>query len=277
MGPRGEWLETAITLPEGGAWSMRVEDSAKGIVLRAPGRPDAPTRRELRRAARRMLNLDLDLSEFYERTRDDPDTAWVARCGAGRLLRGPNMFEDLAKLVLTTNCSWSATQRMVNRLIDDHGVVAPDGRRAFPTAQAVARAGATTLRDDVRAGYRAPLLAELSRRVAAGETDPEAWESDVREPAELKRELLALPGVGPYVAENVLRFLGRPHGLGLDSWLRAAFSRRYHEERPVKDRTIARRYARFGAWAGLVLWCDMTRDWFSGDRPDAGWVDRSPG
>ena len=36
-------------------------------------------------------------------------------------------------------------------------------------------------------------------------------------------------------------------------------------------------WAKFGAWAGLVLWCDMTRDWFSGDRPDAGWVDRSPG
>ena len=32
--------------------------------------------------------------------------------------------------------------------------------------------------------------------------------------------------------------------------------------RPVRDRTIARRYAPYGSFAGLALWCDMTRGWF---------------
>ena len=64
--------------------------------------------------------------------------------------------------------------------------------------------------------------------------------------------------------------MGRPCGLGLDSWLRAKYGRVYHGGRRVSDRTIARRYARHGPWAGLTLWCDLTRDWFQSDSPTAG-------
>ena len=81
--------------------------------------------------------------------------------------------------------------------------------------------------------------------------------------------MLKLPGVGPYVAENLLRLMGRPAGLALDSWLRGKYARRYHGGRRVSDRTIARRYGRHGRWAGLTLWCDMTRDWFEGEQADS--------
>ena len=63
---------------------------------------------------------------------------------------------------------------------------------------------------------------------------------------------MALPGVGPYVAENLLKFLGRPRGLALDSWMRAKYARLHHGGRRVSDRTIARRYARLGEWAGVA-------------------------
>jgi 3-methyladenine DNA glycosylase/8-oxoguanine DNA glycosylase len=100
------------------------------------------------------------------------------------------------------------------------------------------------------------------------EVDIEGWEECSATTGELKEEMLSLPGVGPYVAENMLRFLGRPEGLGLDSWLRAEYARKYHGGRRVTDRTIARRYACFGSWAGLALWCDMTRPYFDDDgRP----------
>ena len=91
------------------------------------------------------------------------------RAGAGRLLRGPTVFEDLAKLVLTTNCSWALTTRMVERLIALAGVAADDGARAFPGPAALARLSESTLRDRARTGYRAPLLRGLCRAVAAGE------------------------------------------------------------------------------------------------------------
>jgi N-glycosylase/DNA lyase len=260
-------LESVVALPRGGAVRIRLSAAQGGVLVEAPGRSSA----FLRQVARRMLNLETDFSGFYCAAREHEEFAWIAETGAGRLLRCPTLFEDLAKLILTTNCTWAFTTRMVRALVDSFGELAADGSRSFPTPRAIARAGERELRERVRAGYRAPSLARLAALVARGRVDPEAWEQEGREAALLRREMLELPGVGPYVAENMLRFLGRPHGLGLDSWLRAKYYRTHHEGRRVTDRTIARRYARFGRWAGLALWCEMTRDWFDDGGPSAAW------
>lgn len=172
-----------------------------------------------------------------------------------------------------TVCShgWSALAPF--RLDVDRGtlsavVAAPDGSRAFPTPHALACAGARALRERCRTGYRAPALAKLARDVDRSRLDPEGWERDGREPEELRKELLQLPGVGPYVAESLLRLFGRPAGLGLDSAVRSWYAQVYHGGRPVRDRTIARRYARLGRWAGLAVWCEMVRAWLDEVEPE---------
>jgi N-glycosylase/DNA lyase len=260
-------LETTMAGPKGGAVRIKLSKQSAGVLVEARGKAIA----FVRRAARRMLNLEPDFSEFYRIARDHSEFAWIAHTGAGRLLRCPTPFEDLVKLSLTTNCSWAFTTKMTRALVELYGERAEDGSRAFPTAPKLAKVGEKALREKVRAGYRAPFLASLSRMVDRGEVDPESWELDLRVSTELKRDLLRLPGVGPYVAENMLRFLGRPDGLGLDSWLRSEFYRMHHGGRRVTDRTIARRYARFGNWAGLALFCEMTRGWFDGEQPAGFW------
>jgi hypothetical protein len=47
-----------------------------------------------------MFRLDEDLSAFYELVSDDPGLDWCT-LGAGRMLRAPTVFEDVAK----TNCT----------------------------------------------------------------------------------------------------------------------------------------------------------------------------
>ena len=59
-----------------------------------------------------VLRLDEDLSSFYAAASEDPDLAWAAT-GAGRMLRSATVFEDVVKTICTTNCAWSATERMV--------------------------------------------------------------------------------------------------------------------------------------------------------------------
>jgi N-glycosylase/DNA lyase len=125
----------------------------------------------------------------------------------------------------------------------------------------LARVPEREFREAVRAGYRSPYLVALSRAVAAGDPDPASWDAVPSEASDLRKEILRLPGVGPYVAENLLKFLGNPDGLALDSALRAEYSQRYHGGRKVTDRTIARRVAGLGRWAGLALWFDLWRDW----------------
>jgi N-glycosylase/DNA lyase len=269
-------LSTAMEVPGAGVVRFRLSEHEGGVLLEAPGRPPAAVRRCLETAARRILRLDLDLRPFYDLALADEHLSWVADVGAGRLMRCPTAWEDVVKLVLTTNCSWALTTRMCTKLVDLWGTAAPctgDGR-AFPGPEALAAAGKSALRDRAKVGYRAPYLAELARRVSAGEYDPERWEHDDRPAADLRKEMLTLPGVGPYVAENLLKMVGRPEGLALDSWMRKKYSETYHGGRPVTDRTIARRYRGYGSWAGLAIWCDLTRDWIlANGEPSAAWDD----
>jgi len=258
LDPGSDWLEVTVALPRGGACRMRLSRNRGKVLLEAPGRRNG----HLVAAARRVLNLDLDLAPFYKMAREREETAWMAATGSGRLMRAPSTFEDLVKLVLTTNCTWALTTKMVDSLVRMYGEEAPDGSRAFPGPLALAGAGEQVLREKAKTGYRAPLLAKLARMVAEGDIEPEDWEGCTAGRVELKQEILSMPGAGPYVAENMLRFLGRPDGLGLDSWLRAEYATKYHGGRRVTDRTIARRYARFGRWAGMAIWCDLTRRWF---------------
>ena len=213
------------------------------------------------RDCRHILRLDDDLTDFYLTTANDPEFAWIGKQGAGRLLRSPTVFEDLVKMICTTNCSWALTLKMVNGLVRNLGRETNDGRRAFPKAEALAAMPLEFFVDEVRSGYRAPYLKELAGRVASGELNVEGWLTSELPTAELMKQIKGVKGVGPYAAENLLKLLGRYDGLALDSWTRARFFQIRNKGRKANDKKIARYYSRFNEWRGLALWCDVTHDW----------------
>ena len=216
------------------------------------------------RDARHILRLDDDLESFYLATETDTDFGWIAMQGAGRMLRSPTVFEDLVKMICTTNCSWALTVKMVTGLVENLGCESDNvkgSRRSFPTAKTMAAMPLKFFVDEVRAGYRAPYLKELADRVASGELDVEEWLTSPLSTAELTKEIKGVKGVGNYAAENLLKLLGRYDGLALDSWTRARFFQIRNSGRKATDKKIARYYSRFNEWRGLALWCDVTRDW----------------
>ena len=205
-------------------------------------------RARLLATVRHMLRLDDDLSAFYAVAGADDELAWVAH-GAGRMLRSPTVFEDVVKTVCTTNCSWALTTKMTTALVEHLGDPAPDGRRAFPSAAAMAAADESFYREVARTGYRAPYFRELARSVAAGEVDLEALTDPELPDDDVEAQLLALPGIGPYGAAHVmLTSLGRYSRLVLDSWTRPTYAKL--AGRKTKDATIERRFRRYGEWAG---------------------------
>jgi len=212
--------------------------------------------------------LDQDLAPFYELVAEDADLAWVA-AGAGRMLRSPTVFEDVVKTICTTNCSWSLTTTMVNALVTHLGDPASGFEReplanAFPTASAMAAQPEAFYRRVVRAGYRAPYLRALARRVDDGELDLERLgtaASDGPTDVELERFLRTLPGVGPYAAAHIMMTLGRNSRLVLDSWTRPTYARLLGRRTVPSDRAIERRFRRYGDHAGLAFWLFVTRDW----------------
>ena len=224
-----------------------------------------------------VLRLDEDLSDSYALAASDPDLAWATE-GAGRLARSPTVFEDVVKTVCTTNCAWSATERMVSALVEHLGEPAPDAPaagpygRAFPTPAAMAEAGDGFYRDIVRAGYRGRYLRALAQSVADGALDLEelvrAGRAELTDD-QVEARLLALPGVGPYAAAHVMMLLGRYSRLVLDSWTRPKFARLTGA--PADDGAIVARFARYGPYAGLAFWLFVTRDWVEDDAKADDW------
>ena len=181
------------------------------------------------------------------------------------MLRSPTVFEDVVKTICTTNCAWSATRRMVGALVSELGEGDPaTGRRAFPTPEAMAEADESFYKEVVRAGYRGAYLRALAASVASGETELEqlaASASPELPDDEVAARLLALPGVGPYAAAHVMMLLGRYSRLILDSWTRPTYAKLTNARKPPSDRTIERRFRRYGRYAGLAFWLFLTRDW----------------
>src|SRR5262249_15893106 len=71
---------------------------------------------ELRAKITRMFQLHLDMADFIAVARGSSDHAWVEAAGFGRLLCGSTPFEDVVKIITTTNTTWRQTMRMVELL-----------------------------------------------------------------------------------------------------------------------------------------------------------------
>ncbi|MFI5401716.1 MAG: Fe-S cluster assembly protein HesB [Planctomycetota bacterium] len=226
------------------------EGAALRVALASRGALDAATRRAAIAAVRSCLRLDLDLSGFWEMCARDPELAWAAGAGAGRLLRAPTVFDDAVMTLATTNCSWALTRKITASLAERYG----EGG-ALPTAARLCRARAQDLRR-ASLGYRAPYLAALARG-----KDLEGLRTDPRPTSEIRRALLELPGFGPYAAENMLRLLGRFEHLALDSWVLRTWKEKY-PRRQATERAILRRVEPFGEWRGLAFWLLVTSHWY---------------
>lgn len=253
----GSELETVLVV-RGAPVDVRVAAGRGHSALLEANGPAA--RAEVIAAVRGMLGLDLDLSGFHAAATEDPELAWAAAEGAGRMLRSPTVFEDLVKTLCTTNCTWSATVRMVTALVEHLGRPAPSGRRSFPSATVMAEAGDEFYSEVARAGYRGAYLRAIATDVAEERRDLEALADPGLPEDEVAARLLALPGIGPYAAAHTMLILGRCSSLVLDSWTRPTYARLVGKGR-VADRTIERRFRRYGDQAGLAFWLVLTRDW----------------
>src|SRR5882724_4974019 len=264
-------LMRVIDLGKARPVTVAISEAKRAVKVNVARSIGPRTVEKITRDVTHMLRLDDDMTHFYNAVAHDPDFSWIASSGAGRLLRAPTVFEDLVKMICTTNCSWALTDKMINGLVDSLGRESNHGRRTFPTPEVMASMPEKFYRDEVRAGYRASYLKELAERVLSGDIDVEGWLTSELPSAELKREMKRVKGVGDYAAENMLRLVGRYDGLALDSWVRGKFARIRNQSRKTSDKKIYRYYSRFGEWRGLALWCDMTRVWLEDDQSPLKW------
>ena len=199
---------------------------------------------------RRLLDLDADPVAIASVLASDPLLAPLVTAHPG--LRVPGCVdgtEIVVRAVLGQQISVAAARTHAARLVERHGepLAAPEGSltHVFPTAGAVAEAGDDALAMPER---RRQTLRGVCAALRDGlvELNPGADREHAR------RDLLALPGIGPWTVEYVaMRALGDPdafpagdlgvlHGLralGVEAGAREA-ERRSQAWRPFRAYTV---------------------------------------
>ncbi len=250
------WQEETQTLERvermadsGSVYLMRLRAAGDDAVeVTVSGETNAA---EAAEKARRMLQLDLPLSGFHAFCRARPELCSIAEKRQGRMLVSPTLWEDVVKVICTTNTTWAQTIAMTARFVNGFGSPWPrdPARHAFPDPAQIAAVPFADFAAEARLGYRAGAVHTLASQIAEGALSLEDWRAET-DAAELRRRLLSLRGVGPYAAACLMLYLGRPERVNADSWARTLLAKELG--RPVTDSDIHAFFEPHGEWRGLV-------------------------
>ncbi|HSB03407.1 MAG TPA: hypothetical protein VLE49_22340, partial [Anaerolineales bacterium] len=244
-----------LRLSHGRVIELKLHDGDDGVLVETE-KLDKAERREVADTVTWMFGLDMDFSPFYAASRAEPKLAHAKKLARGRVLRSPTLFEDVLKTILTTNTLWGATKNMTLKLVNELGesLQEDNTKKAFPTPEAIAAASPDFLKEKIRVGYRASAIHELAVRVASEAFDLEALKTSEYSTLELRRELLAINGVGPYAAANLLLILGRSDFIPIDSWALKLVSHEWYRGKPITAKEVEKHFEKWGEYKGLAFW-----------------------
>ena len=249
------WHEAAQTLERveelsgGNVVLLKLRTEGDGVLVDVGGDGEED---DIVARVRRMLQLDLPLSEFHAYCRTRPELGHIVECRQGRMLRCSTLFEDAVKVIATSNTTWAQTIAMTARLVEHFGARLPHAsqRRAFPTPQRLASVPFAEFAAKARMGYRNAYVHQIAVDITNRTLDLEAWQSEALTATDLRTRLLSLPGIGPYGAACLMLYLGRPEHVNADSWARTLLSKELGH--PVTDKDVRDFFAGYGPWRGLV-------------------------
>lgn len=218
---------------------------------------DAQDLEEAVRRSRVLFDLDTDPLPALAALRDDPVIGAIARGNPGRRIPGHVDPNEIAfRAVLGQQVSLAGAATLAGRLVADYGepLADPSGRvtHLFPSAAALSEADPARL---AMPASRARALLNLAGALARGEVvlDP------ARDRDQVRKELLALPGIGPWTADYVaLRALRDPDVfLASDLGVRRALERLGLDGSPRSAALLAERWRPYRAAALMHLWSTL--------------------
>ncbi|HIJ54705.1 MAG TPA: hypothetical protein HPQ03_01130 [Deltaproteobacteria bacterium] len=216
---------------------------------------------------RRSLGLDLDISPVLKAAeKAGPEYVRLMKKGAGRLLRSPTFWEDAAKTLFTTNCTWSLTQKMCRAVCSSTFTEpAPSGMHPFPHPGRFARYSAKKLKAMLPIGYRADYFKELCDRFSK---DPNMGGLEVNgyDYHHADQIVRRSKGFADYACSQLLVFAGYFHEIPVDTTV-VAFLKRNHPRVRKPKSFIDRRYRKWGPykWWGYKFDTMLARQNWIGD------------
>ena len=104
-------LTRTLDLQDASPLTITISATRRALVIKMSRRLNQAATKRVVADVRHMLRLDDNITAFYRLLVADNDFNWIPTQGAGRLLRSPTVFEDLVKMICTTNCSWRSRKR----------------------------------------------------------------------------------------------------------------------------------------------------------------------
>jgi N-glycosylase/DNA lyase len=208
--------------------------------------------------AKKMIVRSLDLNastdallEIAERV--GQNYVDIIKKGAGRLLHSPTLWEDAAKTLFTTNCTWNLTQKMCDAVCSERfSKAAPSGSFPFPPPQTIAEYTPEQIRKLMPIGYRAEYLIPLAQRF---KEDPflSAIETNGYNYKTADKLVRSLRGFGDYGVAHLLILSGYFNEIPIDTVVVSYLKQNHRVRKPKSfiDRTY-RKWKEY-KWWGLKL------------------------
>jgi 3-methyladenine DNA glycosylase/8-oxoguanine DNA glycosylase len=250
-------LDRPETIAPGRTVDLAITGSASELRVAIRGRTSVAERALIARRMRRVFQLDVPLEEFHALCARSSSHQAIAGSGFGRLLCGSTPFEDIVKIITTTNTTWRQTMRMNELLVETYGELSPSGAKAFPAAEVLAALDPAELQERCRLGYRARSIHQLAEGIVSGTIDLGAIGDQTLSTERLLKSYQQLPGIGPYGAAHLLAMDGRHDTIAVDSEFRRFVRERYFGGRPTSDEKMLARYRRWGRWRYLAYWAEL--------------------
>ena len=206
-----------------------------------------------------MLRIDENFSEFYKLCRQKGQPWSEMAGGQGRLLRSPTLFEDMVKVICTTNIQWGGTMRMVREMVTTFGSPLPQQPelKAFPIPENIASVSFADFEKNLRLGYRTRYVYDLACTVAENPDFMESFRDESLPTDELKKKLLEIKGIGNYAAASILMLLGRYDNIPVDTVFRDLMRVKYYGEKEFDLSQAVAIYDDWGKWKYLAYWFEL--------------------
>jgi N-glycosylase/DNA lyase len=228
-----------------------------GTPLRLHSGQAAPTRetRALPGIIRHYFALDHPLAEICDSFPKDPvmNAARGFCCGL-RIIRQPK-WECLATFICSSMKQVAHIRQISLAIRKRFGEQREIGNHlvyTFASPRRLAQASEKELLE-CKLGYRAKNLCATARLVSSGEGDLEAWSA--LSDAELRKQLCALPGVGPKIANCVMLFAyERLRAFPIDVWIERVLRQHYFSGRKKMTAQRLRQFSEtyFGEHGGYA-------------------------
>ena len=214
-----------------------------------------------------LMNLDLDLTGFYQLCATHPVISVVPKRGMGRMLRSASVFEDVFKSICGTNVQWRQAVKMINAIAGIGTMVPGTDLRIFPTPGQILEAGESFLKDVGRVGYRSSYLVDLCERALKPDKMGERIEKERAPYKELFDYFTGFKGIGKVTARYLCALYGRFDELSIDSLVISYMSKIYFNGEKPTVKQIEDIFNQYGEWQYLVYWTEFIVN--KGWDPDA--------